>query len=89
MHRHTDRRMDRATHLHNKQRSNSVKFHRMLFYLCRHTIKLLLTEISVHTGNTCSDIQGAWNLTAFGPYALNVRTNISSYGPRAQLIKAY
>ena len=26
---------------------------------------------------------------AFGPYALNVRTNISSYGPRARLIRAY
>ena len=25
-----------------------------------HTIKLLLTEISVHTGSICSDIQGAW-----------------------------
>ena len=25
-----------------------------------YTIKLLLTEISVHTGNICSDIQGAW-----------------------------
>ena len=29
------------------------------------------------------------DLTAFGPYALNVRTNISSYGPRAPLIRAY
>ena len=29
------------------------------------------------------------DLTAFGPYALNVRTNISSYGPRARLLKAY
>ena len=29
------------------------------------------------------------DLTAFGPYALNVRTNISSYGPRARLIRAY
>ena len=48
VHRRTDRRMDRATHLHNKQRSDSVKFHRMLFYLCRYTIKLLLTELSVH-----------------------------------------
>ena len=52
VHRRTDRRMDRATHLHNKQRSNSVKFHGILFqYLCRHTIKLLLTEISVHMVN--------------------------------------
>ena len=25
-----------------------------------YTIKLLLTEISVHMGNICSDIQGAW-----------------------------
>ena len=48
------------THWHNKPRSNSVKFHRLLFYLCRYTIKLLLTEISFHTGNICSDIQGAW-----------------------------
>ena len=32
----------------------------MQFYLGRYTIKLLLTEISVHTGSTCSDIQGAW-----------------------------
>ena len=29
------------------------------------------------------------DFTAFGPYALNVRTNISSYGPRARLIRAY
>ena len=28
-------------------------------------------------------------LTAFGPYALNARTNISSYGPQAQLLRAY
>ena len=27
--------------------------------------------------------------TAFSPYALNVRTNISSYGPLVWLIKAY
>ena len=53
----------------------------MLFYLCRYTIKLLATEISVHAGNICSDIHGA--------YALNVRTSISSYGPRARLIRAY
>ena len=26
-------------------------------------------------------------LTAFGPYALNVRTNISSYGPCARLVR--
>ena len=32
----------------------------MLLYLGMYTIKLLLTEISVHTGNICSDIQGAW-----------------------------
>ena len=42
--------MDRATHLHNKQLSNSEKFHRILFYLCRYTVKLLLTEISIHAG---------------------------------------
>ena len=29
------------------------------------------------------------DLTAFGPYALNVRTNISSYGHRAGLTRAY
>ena len=29
------------------------------------------------------------DLTAFGPYAFNVRTNISSYGPRTRLIRAY
>ena len=29
------------------------------------------------------------DLTAFGPYAVNVRTNTSSYGPRARLIRAY
>ena len=67
--RHTDRRMDWTTH-HNKQHCNSIKFHRILFYLCRYTIMLLLTEISVHTRNICSD----------------VRTNISSYGPPARLI---
>ena len=57
----------------------------MLFYLCRYTVKPLLTEISVHTGNICSDVQGAWT----SPYALNVRTNISQYGPQAWLIRAY
>ena len=31
----------------------------MRFYLGKYTIKLLLTEISVHTENICSDIQGA------------------------------
>ena len=36
------------------------KFHRILFYFCWYTIQLLLTEISDHTGNICSDIQGAW-----------------------------
>ena len=41
-------------------------------------IKFLVTEISVHTGNI-----------AFRPYTLNVRTNTSSYGPRARLIRAY
>ena len=44
----TDRRLDWATHQHNKQRSNSVKFHCMLFYVCRYTTKLLLAEMSVH-----------------------------------------
>ena len=44
---------------HSKQSSNSVKFHLILFYLGMYTIKLLLTEISVHTGNICPDIQGA------------------------------
>ena len=34
-------------------------------------------------------IKARMDLTAFGPYALNVRTDISSYGPRAQLIRAY
>ena len=29
-----------------------------------------------------------YNITAFGPHALNVRTNISSYGPQAQLTRA-
>ena len=29
------------------------------------------------------------DLTPFGPYALNVRTNISSYEPLARLIRAY
>ena len=29
------------------------------------------------------------DLTSFGPYAFNVRTNISSYGPRARLIRGY
>ena len=74
--------------LHSKQRSNSVKFHLILFDLGMYTIKLLLTEISVHTGNICSDIQGTWTSLRFGAYALNVRTNISSYGPRARLIRA-
>ena len=68
----------------------------ILVYLYGYTIKLLLTEILVHRGNICSDVQGVWtertrrmDLTAFAPYALNVRTNISSYGPRARLIRAY
>ena len=49
-----------------------------------YTIKLLLTEISVHAGNNCSDIQGVWTerCEAYGP---NV-ANVSSYGPRARLI---
>ena len=34
----------------------------LVFYLCMFPIKLLLTEISVHTGNICSDIQGALTL---------------------------
>ena len=55
-----DRRMDRATHQQSKQRSNSVQFHLTLFYLCTYTIKLSLTEISVHTGNICSGIQDTW-----------------------------
>ena len=52
--------MDRATHLHSKQRSNSAKFYIIPFYLGMYTVKLLLTEILVHTGNICSDIQGVW-----------------------------
>ena len=60
VHRRTDWRIDRTTHQHSKQRSNSAKFCLILFYLGMYTIKLLLTEISVHTGNICSDIQGAW-----------------------------
>ena len=60
MHRRTNWRMDRAAHQHSKQRSNSVKLHLILLYLGRYTIKLLLIKISVHTGNICSDIQGAW-----------------------------
>ena len=45
-----------------KEPFHSVKFHCILFYLCRYTIKLLLTKISVYMGNICSDIQGAWTL---------------------------
>ena len=60
VHRRMDRRMGRATHQHNKQCSNSIKIHSILFYLRRYTIKLLLTQITVHTGNICSDIQRAW-----------------------------
>ena len=52
--------MDRATHLHSKQHSNSAKNYLILFYLGMYTIKLLLNENSVHTGNISSDIQGAW-----------------------------
>ena len=88
VHWRTDRRMDRATHWHSKQCSNSVKVHLILFYLGRYTINLLLTEISAHTGNICSDIHSRrMDLTAFRPYALNVRTNISSYVPWARLIR--
>ena len=57
VHRRTDWRMDRQR-TNSKQRSNSVKFHLILFYFGTYTIKLLLTEISVHTGNICFDIQG-------------------------------
>ena len=32
----------------------------ILVYLYGYKIKLLLTEILVHTGNICSDFQGAW-----------------------------
>ena len=41
----------------------------------------------MHTGNICSDIQGAW--TAFGPYTFNVRANIPLYGPKARLIRTH
>ena len=37
-----------------------MKFHLILVYLGRYTIKLLLTESSDHTGNICSDTEGAW-----------------------------
>ena len=84
VHNRTDRCMDRKTHWHNTQRNNSVKFHLILFHLCRYAKKLLLTEISIHTANICCRM----NLIALSPYALNVRTNISSYGPRTRLIKA-
>ena len=42
---------------HSKRRSNIVKFHLILVYLGRYTIKFLLTEISVYMGNICSDDQ--------------------------------
>ena len=47
--------------------------------------KLLSTEISVHT------LREIFVLTfkAIGPYALNIRANISQYVPRARLIRAY
>ena len=32
----------------------------ILVYIYGYTIKLLLTEILVHTGNICFDVQGAW-----------------------------
>ena len=37
------------------QRSDKVKFYLILVYLCWYTIKLLLTESSIHTRNISSD----------------------------------
>ena len=33
---------------------------KILIYLYRYTIELLLTESSVHTRNICSDVHGPW-----------------------------
>ena len=60
-----------AMNKNNNQCSNTVKLHLILFYLDRYIIKLLLTESSVHTGNICSDVQGALTLLhSVGPHAL-------------------
>ena len=73
--------MDQATHLHSKQHSNTVKFHHTLVYLGMYTIKLLLTESSVHTGNIGFDAEGAWiirtNISAFWTLHLVNRTILS------------
>ena len=76
-----------STHYHSEQCCNTVKFHLSLVYLGKYTIKFLLTESSIHTGNSCSYLQCdmRMDLIAFGPYALNFRTNISSYEPCARL----
>ena len=42
----------------------------ILFYLGRYTIKLLLTEISVHTRNICSDTEGAAREEFVGDYSV-------------------
>ena len=67
--------------------SDTVKFHLKLVYLVKYTIKLLSTEIPAHT-------YWLWHsrridVIPFNPYTLNVRTKISSYGPRARFVTAY
>ena len=57
MHRHADQRKDRSTFQDTKQCFNTVKFHIFPLYLGRYTIKLFLTESSIHMGNICTEVQ--------------------------------
>ena len=54
----TDRCMDQAMF----SQSKPYQFDLILVYFCGHITKILSYESSVHTGNICSDIQGAWAL---------------------------
>ena len=46
-------------------------FYSILVQSCWYTLKVLLTESSVHVENICFDIQWSMNLTAFSSNALN------------------
>ena len=53
---------EKTYYSHHHSRSNVVLELRKLrhIFIFRTAIDLILTEISVHTGNICSDIPGAW-----------------------------
>ena len=81
---HMHRRMDQAMHLHSKQRSNSVKFHRILFYLYRCTITLWFWSIQEIFVLTLK----AYGPNALGSMCLECQNKCSPYEPRSRLIRA-